>query len=68
MDIKKKIKIIEEISIITNKLNELEKILLNEDETEKVIMITERAGKPSYEYRPSTSNLRWIKSLRSPFN
>lgn len=68
MDIKKKIKIIEEISIITNKLIKLEKLLLNEDETEKVIMITERAGKPSNENRPNTSNLRWVKSLRSPFN
>lgn len=68
MDNDKKIKIIKEISIITNKLNELEKLLLKENKSEKIKIILNRAGKPSYENRPNTANLRWIKSLRTPFN
>lgn len=68
MDVKKKIKIIEEISVITNKLNELEKLLLNEEKPIETTIVSKRAGKPSINNRPNTANLRWVKSLRTPFN
>ena len=71
MDIEQKRKIIKEISVITNKLNNLENLLLTlpDEDKNKIVENKQinRAGTSSYVYRPNTANLRWVKSLRTHF-
>lgn len=71
MDIEQKRKIIKEISVITNKLNNLENLLLTlpDEDKNKIVKNKQisRAGTSSYVYRPNTSNLKWVKSLRTHF-
>lgn len=69
MDIEHKRKIIKEISVITNKLNNLENLLLNlpDEDKNKIVENKQinRAGTSSDIYKPNISNLKWIKSLRT---
>jgi len=71
MDIEHKRKIIKEISVITNKLNNLENLLLNlpDEDKNKIVENKQinRAGTSSDIYKPNISNLKWIKSLRTRY-
>lgn len=67
MDIEKKKEIIKEIFIISNKLNNLENLLLSLPDENKNKLKNDksisRAGISSYKH--NTSNLNWIRSLRT---